>query len=269
MDDLGFDPVIVADWFAQDLREAYTFVAVPEDVVRQWTEALSVPIRRCYISDDVLRAWAAKRGIATGNILSALLPDPGSVMSGDFAEIMSFIYHASRPEFRDAIGPRKWRLKADRTKAAPYSDVLYLLLPSWPAPSEADTLICSEVKAKATAGSTSPIRKAIEDSAKDSESRLTRTLVWLRERALTTDIDQLTLQMLDRFLDVAEQPPFARRFNAVAVISADLIADELSDAPGERSSDCDLIVISVPQLREAYTNAYDAVRRSTDSWGSE
>jgi hypothetical protein len=265
LDDLGFDPLNVRDWFAREVYAAYTFVTVPEEIVQKWSDALCVPIRRCYICDESLKEWAAKRGVAPSQVLSALLPGPGSVMSGDFAEILVFVYHASRPELSGAFAPRKWRLKSDRTKAAPYSDVVYFLLPSWPVASEADELVCSEVKAKATASSASPIRAAIEDSAKDRVSRLARTLVWLRERALTTDLDALTLPILNRFLDAADQPPFLRRFNAIAVISDDLVSDELDDIPSERSSEFDLTIIAVPQLRDAYSRVYDAARLSADA----
>jgi hypothetical protein len=58
-DDLGFDPLSAADWFVHEVRTAYTFVAVPEDTAQRWSEALSIPIRRCYIGGGLLPRFYA------------------------------------------------------------------------------------------------------------------------------------------------------------------------------------------------------------------
>ena len=77
-------------------------------------------------------------------------------MAGDFGEILVFLYHAAEEHPMAVIGPKKWRLKQDRTKPTPYLDVVHFVVPTWPDSSEHDCLVCSEVKTKSTAGSRLP-----------------------------------------------------------------------------------------------------------------
>lgn len=184
-------------------------------------------------------------------------------MSGDFGEIIGYIYLASRDGAAVVVGPKKWRLKQDRTKPAPYSDVVQLILPRWPQASAEDCLICAEVKAKATPSSFNPIAQAIEGSRKDSTSRLSRTLVWLRERALVEDIGAVTVDQLNRFINATEFPAYARCFHAIAVICSTVVEDELARlVPAEIPAGCALAVISVPDLQNTYTMVYQAVQGS-------
>ena len=120
---------------------------------------LGVAVRRCYVSDIVVKERAEATGASEEELIKAKLPDAGSTMSGDFGEILVDFYQAAKTLPKAAIGPRKWRLKQDRTKPAPYSDVVHFVLPSWPSPGPDDLLLCSEVKSKATAGNFAPIRK--------------------------------------------------------------------------------------------------------------
>ncbi len=184
-------------------------------------------------------------------------------MSGDFGEIVGYLYLASREQHAVASGPKRWRLKQDRTKSAPCSDVVQFVLPQWPQASADDRIICAEVKAKATAGGFSPIANAIEGSQKDSTSRLTRTLIWLRERALLEDIGNVSVTQLDRFINATEFPPYARSFSAIAVICTDLVEGEVQKiVPAEIPVDCALVVIAIPNLRDTYTTVYEAVHQS-------
>ena len=193
--------------------------------------------------------------------MSALLPDPGSVMSGDFGEIVGYLYLASRQA--GTIGPKKWRLKQDRTKPAPHSDIVQFFLPQWPDASPQDRVVCGEAKAKATAGNFVPIAAAIEGSQKDRTSRLGRTLVWLRERALLQDIGEVTVDQLNRFINATEFPPCIREFHAIAVICSNLVEAELANlVPATIPDGCAVAVISVPNLQNTYTTVFEAVHES-------
>jgi hypothetical protein len=183
-------------------------------------------------------------------------------MAGDFGEILVYLYQGGRQYPRVALGATKWRLKQDRTKPAPHSDVVHLILHSWPTPSNQDAVICSEVKTKSTDGATNPILAAITDSAKDRTSRLTRTLVWLRERALTEDLGDITLDHLERFVNATDHPPAKRVFNAVAVICTSLVDGELQNAPTTINPDYTVAIIAVPELRQTYTSVFDAARNA-------
>jgi hypothetical protein len=141
-------------------------------------------------------------------------------------------------------------------------------VPSWPESTDQDLLICSEVKTKSTAGHSKPIKAAIEDSAKDRTSRLARTLVWLRERALLEDLGDVQLAHLVRFIEAAEHPPARKRFRAVAVVCANLVAGELPDAPTQIPSHYDVVVISVPELHKTYESIFQAAHRSVAPAGA-
>jgi len=122
--------------------------------------------------------------------------------------------------------------------------------------------LCAEVKAKATDGSFEPIKSAIKDSAKDRTGRLAKTLVWLREKALLQGIDGVDIAMLNRFIEATDHPPAAKRYSAVAVISANLVDDQLGDAPAEPPDDYSVVVISVPQLKATYESIFETARQA-------
>jgi hypothetical protein len=152
LNELGLQIGTVSPWFVIGPEQQYTRVSVPADHVATWGNLLQDAVRRCYISDERLAERATTTQTPRSEILAAKLPDAGSVMSGDFGEIISYIYLASRETVRTASGPKKWRLKEDRLRPAPYSDVIQFVLPQWPQASAEDRVICAEVKAKATAG---------------------------------------------------------------------------------------------------------------------
>jgi hypothetical protein len=183
MQDLGVDIAAIAPWFASGHQSPYVLVRVSDGHAAAWADVLGVPVRRCYIDDALLDGRAAATGRPKSE-LAAKLPDRGSTMAGDFGEILVFLYHVAVEPEVELIGPKKWRLKQDRTKPAPYSDVVHFVLPHWPESSSDDRILCSEVKTKSTSGDSSPISSAVADCEKDRTSRLAKTLVWLKERAL-------------------------------------------------------------------------------------
>ena len=261
MEDLGFDIESALGWLPHAQDAPYVLVRVDAEHASAWSEALGVAVRRCYVSDELVQARAVQLGVSEAEIIGAALPDRGSTMSGDFGEILVYFYQAARELPQQAVGPRKWRLKQDRTKPAPHSDVVHFVLPSWPAPSANDRLLCSEVKTKATNGASSPITEAITDCIKDRTSRLAKTLVWLRERALLQHMQGVEVAQLNRFIDATDHPPATRLFRAVAVVCSDLVDAQLVDAPEEESTDYTVVVISVPELKTTYEAVFDAARK--------
>lgn len=268
MIELGLTPAVAAPWFVTQPQQGFTRIDVPADVASTWGLVLRDAFRRAYISDQRLQARAQATQNTRAAVLAAKLPDAGAVMSGDFGEIVGFIYLASRIPHQPTIGPKRWRLKQDRTKAAPGLDVVQFVLPEWPNAGDQDRVVCAEVKAKATPGPFRPIAKAIEGSQLDSTSRLSRTLVWLRERALTDDIGAVSIAQLDRFINATEFPPYAREFHAIAVICTNLVEEEIATlVPADIPDGCAVVIISVPQLRDTYTSVYEGVHASvTEAW---
>jgi hypothetical protein len=261
-DDLGLEILRVIPWFPHDKDAPYVLVRVSEQHAKTWADLLGVAVRRCYVSDAVIEARAKAARVSKETIVAAKLPDAGSTMAGDFGEILVYFYQASKEHPSLARGPRKWRLKQDRTKPAPHSDVVQFVLPTWPSPSDKDVLFCSEVKTKSTDGDSSPIKKAIEDCTKDRTSRLAGTLVWLRDRALLEDLGDVSLEQLNRFINATEHPAAQKRFRAVAVICSSLVEAELADAPTAVNPEYSVVVIAVPDLKKTYTAVFDSVHKS-------
>jgi hypothetical protein len=262
MNDLGVNSEDIISWFPHEQDAPFVLIRVRPEDAQAWAEELKVPIRRCYITDAQLTHHSNRLGAPEADVIASKLPDPGATMAGDFGEILVYLYQGTRAHPSTALGATKWRLKQDRTKPSPYSDVVHLELPSWPAPSTQDCVSCSEVKTKSTDGASTPIADAIKDSAKDRISRLGRTLVWLRDRALTEDLGDIQLTHLKRFINANDYPPAKKRFSAVAVICATLAQEEMMSAPTEVHPDYSVVVITVPELRTIYTASFAAARQA-------
>jgi Cap4 SAVED domain len=263
MDGLGFQIDQALPWFNHEQESPYVLIRVGADQARMWSNVLAVVVRRCYVPDATLEQRALALGVSQWVVLESKLPDPGSTMAGDFGEILVYVYQAAKELPNIAIGPRKWRLKQDRTKPAPHSDVVHFILPAWPTATTDDVIICSEVKTKSTAGNSVPIAEAIVDCAKDHTSRLARTLVWLRDRAIGEDFKDVNIDQLNRFINAIDFPPAIKRFCAVAVICNSLLETELATAPTEASPDYTVVVIAVPELKRTYSSVFAAVRETT------
>jgi hypothetical protein len=261
MKDLGVDLAGARRWFPHERETPYVLVRVADAYAKGWAEVLGLAVRRCYVTDALL-SQSATRNISQLDVIASKMPDAGATMAGDFGEILVYLYQGALEHPRGAIGATKWRLKQDRTKPAPYSDVVQLVLPSWPIPSADDMVLCSEVKTKSTKSTFTPIKKAIEGCEKDRTSRLAGTLVWLRERALTEDLGDLKIDHLNRFINATDHPPAQRRFRAVAVVAADLLDAELAAAPTQAPTDYTVVVISVPDLHATYMSVFAAARQA-------
>lgn len=260
MDDLKLDLAEVSSWFETHQDNPFVLVHISAAALPRVVRHLPGIVRRCYILDDSARQNAERIGRPVSEVVASRLPDAGSVMSGDFGEIIAYLHRSAMVP--GAIGPKKWRLKHDRTKPTPGSDVVHFVLPQWPEATESDRLVCSEVKSKATAGVFEPIKEALEHSGKDVTGRMAKTLVWMRERAMTTDLGDIQLAQLERFINLSDHPPAARQYFAVAVIDGALAPDELSKVPNDLPSDRGLVVILVPTLKEAYTSVFEAAAGS-------
>lgn len=261
---LGLDLDAFAASFVDVSDTPFLVVRADAKESQKWGQLLGIPARRCYISDDKLVERSQAANVARSVITAAKIPDPGSVMSGDFGEILTAFYLAIRSRPALVIDPARWRYKADRRKAAPGSDVVQLMLPRWPASSADDRILCAEVKTKATKGSFDPIEAAGAGSATDRGGRLVNTLEWLKDKALTDGSDLVEIAQLDRFLQAIDHPQASWEFCAVAVIDSDFVRDEIAKGTAPVHGECALIVISVPELKKRYTELFDAIVASAD-----
>lgn len=260
MDELDFDFGKAAIWFQHQQEEPFVLVALSEQQSTELSGDVVIALRRCYISDAMLTLRAAVLGLDQSEVLASKLPDPGSTMAGDFGEILCYLYQSAKELPATAIGVKKWRLKQDRTKPAPRSDLVHFLMPMRPHSSADDAILCAEVKVKSTGGNSTPIASAIEDCAKDRISRLAASLVWLRERAMTEDLGDVDIALLERFINLVDHPPITKRFRAIAVICASLLSKELKTAPENQDSKYTLVVIAVPNLKSTYESTFTSIR---------
>jgi hypothetical protein len=255
-DDLGLSFQATAAWFPIDKQPSHVRISVTAAQAAALPAALGVALRRCYLTDERVNMQSAQ--FPPTQVIAAGLPNPGSTMAGDFGEILTYFYQGTTALPNAAIGLKKWRLKQDRTKPAPYSDVVHFVLPHWPNPSAEDAVLCSEVKTKSTSAASTPIESAIEDCDKDRTSRLAKTLLWLRDRAVTGSSEGASYQQLNRFIDCAGLPATDKRFQAVSVICESLVKAELASVPSKASSNFALVVISVPNLKTTYEAVFNA-----------
>jgi hypothetical protein len=262
MRDLALDIDELIASFPHEADAPFVLVRVPEEQADAWLERLVAGIRRCYATDDFLDTRATEVGVSRAEVLATLLPDRGSVMAGDFGEILVFIYQGASEHPTAVIGPKKWRLKQDRLKPAPYSDVVQFIVPAWPHASDDDRIMCSEVKTKSTRGDSTPIASAIADCEKDRVGRLAKTLVWLKERAIQEDLGTTSIAHLDRFIEATDHPPAQKQFRAVAVVCSSLLEEELASAPDVTSADYTVLAVAVPNLKQRYEALFDAVQAS-------
>jgi hypothetical protein len=260
VDELGLDVGLITNWFRDAGDPSYIVLEVDTEACASWPEGLAPAIRRCYISDEDLLAAAETSHLSHQEVIASKLPDPGSVMSGDFGEILAMIFQASSEFPKKLQSPKKWRLKQDRQKPAPHADVVQFYLPAWPNVSSDDKIICTEVKTKATPGSFRPIQQAVLGREKDRTSRLAKTLVWLRERGITSNLGTTTIQQIDRFIKAAPNPPAVREYFALAVICNELATSELEEAKKVLPTDSGVVVIIVPKLKEAYTKVFESAK---------
>jgi hypothetical protein len=275
MIELGIPATVVRQWAESDNAAQYLILSMSNEVASQLAELMPVAVRRCYIADNVLLIRSSDLARSGGtvaqwqlHVLEAVMPPPGSVMSGDFGEILSFTMLAAHFTDGQAIGPKKWRLKEDPARPAPHTDIVQFVLPQWPTASASDELLCAEVKTKATASNGyHPIQDALRGCQRDRTSRLARTLVWLRQCELRSPLGSVTLDQLDRFINAVDFPAARKSFRAVVVICSTLWEAEKLRMPLELAADCELLIIVVPSLHSVYTKVFAAARASVLSNG--
>lgn len=262
MDELGYNFAESLAWFDHQQEYPYVLIQITNDQAVRILQDMPVPARRCYITDELMAQKAVDNNVSEREVLISKIPDPSSTMAGDFGEILCYFYHSSKYLPANLLGAKKWRLKQDRTKPAPFSDVVHFLMPNRPMASDDDAVYCTESKVKSTNSPSTPITSAIQDCAKDRVSRLSKTLVWLRARGLTEDLGDLDINLLDRFINATDHPAASKHYRAIAIISEEYLKQELQQAPDENDPEFTLVVISIPNLKGTYESVFDAIRGS-------
>jgi hypothetical protein len=224
---------------------------------------LAVSLPDCYITKAKLRGRIQATGKSASELLANKLPNPGSVMSGDFGEILTLFFLGTERDEKVSL-IRKWLYKQDRAKPAPHSDVVILYREFQNKASAKDFVIGAESKQKSTKGKFAPIAAAIEGIAQDYTGRLARTLAWLREKAIdhgTTD----EVAFVERFTHDLSVT-YAKHYKAVAIIDMELLDDELKRKPCPVvSGTFEVIVIGIHDLKVLYETVFDRAVREVQA----
>lgn len=219
--------------------------------------------RICYITDKKIEEvfLAHKGAVSSKEIIRSKIPDPGSIMAGEFGEITAYFILKGKYLPLKLIGPKKWQWKIDRNKALPFTDVI--MFHRNKKPSNEDLLMSAEVKTKATKQTKNPILQAIEGVQKDNISRLARTLRWLKDIYTGVDPDPAKIEYLDRFINSQEDKygKYTKHFKAVAVLDSSFLDDDLKEKieDPEIDGDFEIIVVSIDALKEVYEDTYKAM----------
>lgn len=211
----------------------------------------------CYTSKEHIQDRIIQTNLTATELIKNKLPDPGSVMSGDFGEIVT-LYFLSSENADKLTKIKKWRYKQDRKKAAPHSDVVLFHRERDDRPSSNDYIICAEVKQRATRSDSDPIKSAVEGSNKDSVGRLARTLTWLKEQAIDKE-NREAIDFISRFtLTDSSSIQYVKKFKAVAVIDRTLLDEEITKAlqlPAQNEA-FEVIALGIENLKSLYEKVF-------------
>jgi hypothetical protein len=216
----------------------------------------------CYITQATLRDRVKVTGHAAGFHLGNKLPDPGSVMSGDFGEILTLFFLGSeRNEKVELI--KKWLYKQDRKKPAPHSDVLIVYREFSDRASVNDFVISAESKQKATKTAFDPITAAVVGLKQDQTGRLARTLAWLREKAIDHGAKE-EVSLIERFTHQLSVT-YRKHYKAVAIVDRGLLDGELARQPAATTDGSfEIVVLGIKDLKEFYEQVFSrAVKEVT------
>ncbi|TAK63393.1 Hachiman antiphage defense system protein HamA [Methylobacter sp.] len=211
----------------------------------------------CYTTKKHIQQRVNKTELSACQIIANKLPDPGSVMSGDFGEVLTLFFLSSeRTENTTPI--KKWRYKENRLKAAPLSDVILLYREFDDKLSKNDFVICAEAKQKATKSKEFfPIEKSIEGFELDKTGRLARTLTWLKEKAIDQESSK-KINFINRFTSNHLSVEYKKHFKAVAIVDRELLDEELIrqlKLPQQDES-FEVIVLGIDKLKSLYETVY-------------
>ena len=257
--------------FVQEADKYFIF-KLKDKEIDEFLSKLPIEYRKCYITDEkideILQGHKKKANnpriqITTKEIIQNKIPDPGSVMAGDFGEITSYFMLREKYLPKKMFDPRKWSWKTDRNKAMHHSDVI--LFHKNLKVSKDDLVVIAETKVKATATRRNPIQDAVDGINKDYTSRLAKTLTWLKEIYTTIEPDSNKIEFLDRFINSQENKygEYTKHFKAIAIIDNSFLNNELASKIDDPKIDnLEIIIISIKNLKNTYEFTY---RKMTES----
>jgi hypothetical protein len=252
----------ILDYF-EATEKGYLLIKLKPKQRAIFLSKLPTRYRKCYITDTRIEELlsAHKKKLAAKEIIHSKIPDPGSVMAGEFGEITSYFALKGKYLPLKLIGPPKWRWKIDRNKALMFTDIV--MFHRNITPSEKDLIVLAEVKTKSTKQNRNPIQEALDGLQKDYVSRLARTLSWLRDIFISVEPNTEKIEYLDRFINSQEDKygKYSKHYKAVAVIDSSFLDGALKDdmEDPDVDGDCEVVVIAIDDLKDLYESVYNAM----------
>lgn len=228
--------------------------------VDKFLSAITVPFRKCYITDKELEDKSVKSKISKKEMLEkTILPDKGNIRSGDFGEIFGRFLILSYYKGKGYVlfSPKKWLWKEDRNKPSSGTDVVAFYCPDPENSSVEDFIVSLESKMEATPSTTNRIQDAIDGAKRDKLSRLAKTLVWMKEK-YTRNGDPDNTKLVERYLTPVEGKTFNKIFKALAILDTKYLDDEISE-PLENTEKIIVIIATMENLKSIYEATYKNV----------
>ncbi|TGL59511.1 hypothetical protein [Leptospira sarikeiensis] len=253
----------ILKYFTRTDEADYILYSLKNNKHGELVKSIFKHFRTFYIGDVELKDKANLNQITPTEFLREyILPDKGSIMSGDFGEICSFLIASekSKKEKKPVYGPLKWRWK-DKNKASLHTDCILFYRKNFKTASTEDFLISIESKMKATPSKKKHrIQDAIDGAADDKLFRLALTLKWL-ERMYAKEGNIKEKLRLERFQNPAKYGGYDIRNKAYAFIDERFLKEEESKAI-ENNHNIIVIVFSIEKLKEAYEQTFESIFRN-------
>jgi hypothetical protein len=256
--------------FFEHKIDNYIILTLKDEDWDDFVNTIIPEYKSSYISDDELQLRITELHSDKATEFSEILPDKGSIKSGDFGEILSYLLFKNRHKKRQVDGPKKWRWKQEKNVAAPYTDVILYSM-KHKKPSKDDLLISVESKMKAVANNGyHPIQNAIDGAEKDYVSRIANSLSWIRKKykdelvkanankAAITNV----ISIINRYIQSETTGPYSKKVKAIAIIDKDLLEDELVKTvtvPSIPGLDLAVFVVSIKDLQGAYETVFQKI----------
>lgn len=244
--------------------EEYLIFQIKKENIDDFKTSLPEKFRDCYIPRDKLKSSIKNLEMKSEEILKSYIPDLKNVMSGEFGEILTYyLLISNSPD--SIVGPKKWLWKDDKNKAIQKTDVILFHKTET---SSNDYIISAEVKSKATKNAAyNPTENAIAGVIDDSISRLSKTLVWLREKAIKEE-KQDTMDFINRYLKISEFGTYSKKFKAVVVYDYEIFLKEKDIVDSSfnnfiNSDSCnfefELMIILINNMKSIYEQIYNDI----------
>lgn len=278
---------IISDYFSPDSTlypgSGLTFYVFDYSKVGSFVQDCLIPFREAYIAGDKLNHIVSKFPVTRKEAISKRLPRKGSVMSGDFGEILSFYLACQIWSPTVNVMPMKWRFKDSKKDASKYTDVILFELHDADNPSVDDAMFTYEVKTCATGlgdgtykvhvkpsyknykdgKQECTIIEAVFDANKDAVERAAETIPYLLTRCEDEDLYDMHKQIY-RFRR-AEKTTYKKEYNAVAIVDSTTMAKQISRMPGDllmmHPKVKNVYCIPMDNLQTVYENVYAEMRK--------